>query len=164
MIPRNLTSFANKPQSIRSMRWTDGLLLEGDGDQRGEVFWACIAKPIFFMWTSDKQPNDENLRRLSCTAASRIRLRHKPTYEQNNAHFAQYLPLCAQFKRRVLLLRARPDAHAAGSRGKLYTLPGEDYIAGIMPEFLARTTRRITPRRRTPSSAWPAAPMSARPA
>ena len=139
MIPRKLGSFANKPQSVRSMRWTDGVLLEGDGDYGEEKFlWACISKPLFFMWTSDKKSNDENLRRCILHGCyPKYAFDNKLTYEQNKAHFAQYLPLCAQFKRRTFCFEPDPMRVPLGSRGKLYTLPGGDYIAGIMSEALA---------------------------
>jgi hypothetical protein len=137
MIPRKLGSFANKPQSIRSMRWTDGVLLEGDGDFNEEkYFWACISKPLFFMWGSDKKPMDENLRRSVFHGCyPKYAFDNKRTYEQNKAHFARYLPLCAQFKRRTFCFERDPMRVPAGSRGKLYTI-GNDYIAGIMSEFL----------------------------
>jgi len=137
MIPRKLGSFANKPQSIRSMRWTDGVLLEGDGDFGEEkYFWACLSKPLFFMWTSDNKSNDENLRRCILHGCfPKYAFDKKLTYAQNKAHFAQYLPLCAQFKRRVFCFEPDPLRVPAGSRGKLYTV-GQDYIAGIMSEFL----------------------------
>jgi hypothetical protein len=139
MIPRKLGSFANKPQSIRSMRWTDGVLLEGDGDYGEEkYFWACLSKPLFFMWTSDKKSNDENLRRCILHGCyPKYAFDKKLSYAQNRAHFAQYLPLCAQFKRRTFCFEKDPLRVPAGSRGKLYTLPNGDYIAGIMSEFLA---------------------------
>jgi hypothetical protein len=137
MIPRKLGSFANKPQSIRSMRWTDGVLLEGDGNFSEEkYFWACISKPLFFMWTSDKNNMDENLRRavfLGCFP--KYDFDKKASYEKNKAHFNQYLPLCAQFKRRTFCFEPDPLRVPGGSRGRLYTL-GQDYIAGIMSEAL----------------------------
>jgi len=137
MIPRGLASFANKPQSIRSMRWTDGVLLEGDGDFGEEkYFWACLSKPLFFMWTSDRKSTDENLRRsifLGCYP--KYASDPKLSYAQSKALFARYLPLCAQFKRRVFCFEPDPLRVPNGSRGRLYTL-GNDYIAGIMSEFL----------------------------
>jgi hypothetical protein len=137
MIPRRLGSFANKPQTIRSMRWTDGVLLEGDGDFGEEkYFWACLAKPLFFMWTSDRKSNDENLRRCILHGCYPKYARDATlTYAQNRAHFARYLPLCAQFRRRVFCFEPDPLRVPNGSRGKLYTL-GRDYIAGIMSPFL----------------------------
>jgi hypothetical protein len=138
MNPLGLASFANKPQSIRSMRWTDGVLLEGDGDNAEEkFFWACIAKPLFFMWTSNHRSLDENLRRSVLHGCfPKFDLDRKRSYEENRAHYARYLPLYAQFRRRVLCFEPDPLRVPDGSRGKLFTL-GRDYIAGIMSEFLA---------------------------
>lgn len=138
MNPLGMASFANKPQSIRSMRWTDGVLLEGDGNNAEEkFFWACIAKPLFFMWTSNRKPLDENLRRSILHGCyPKYDQDRKRSYEENRAHYARYLPLYAQFKRRVLCFEPDPLRVPDGSRGKLYTI-GSDYIAGIMSEFLA---------------------------
>ncbi|KKM19790.1 hypothetical protein LCGC14_1652070, partial [marine sediment metagenome] len=42
---RGMCTFANKPQTIRSMRWCDGMMLEGNGDQYEEkYFWSALAK------------------------------------------------------------------------------------------------------------------------
>jgi hypothetical protein len=139
MNPRQLASFANKPQSVRSMRWTDGVLLEGDGNNAEEkFFWACIGKPLFFMWTSNKKPLDEFLRRSVLHGCfPRFDLDRKKSYEENKAHYARYLPLYGQFRRRVLCFEPDPLRVPEGSRGKLYTV-GTDYIAGIMSEFLSQ--------------------------
>ncbi|MEI6165857.1 MAG: hypothetical protein WCS52_01550 [bacterium] len=138
MIPRGLASFANKPQSIRSLRWTDGVLLEGDGDYGEEkYFWASLAKPLFFMWTSNKKTIDENLRRCILHGCfPKYASDPNLTYARNKALFSKYLPLCEQFKRRIFCFEADPLRVPVGSRGKLYTV-GQDYIAGIMSEFLA---------------------------
>ena len=129
-------TFANKPQSIRSMRYSDGVLLEGDGNVHEEkFFWACIGKPLFFMWTSGKHNIDENLRR-SIFAGSFPKYAEEPgkPYEENKALFEKYLPLCAQFIRRVLCFEHDPMRVPAGSRGRLFTV-GEDYVAGIMSDL-----------------------------
>ncbi len=138
MKPKNLASFANKPQSIRSMRWTDGVLLEGDGDFGEEkYFWACLGKPLFFMWTSNKKSYDENLRRSVLHGCfPKYDFDKNVSYQKNKEHFAKYLRLCEQFKRRVFCFEPDPMRAPEGSRGKLYTL-GKDYIAGLMTEFLA---------------------------
>jgi len=138
MNPLGMASFANKPQSIRSMRWTDGVLLEGDGNNAEEkFFWACIAKPMFFMWGSDHKTLDENLRRSILHGCfPKYDVDRKQSYKANKDLFAKYLPLCTQFIRRVLCFEPDPLRVPDGSRGKLYTI-GNDYIAGIMSEFLA---------------------------
>ena len=130
MKPRNLTSFANKPQSIRSMRYVDGQLLEGDGDQYEEkYFWGSIASPLFFMWTSGRASLDENLRRAvlhGCYPRQPDRLN-----EETIALYRRYLPLYAQFRRRVFCFESDPLRVPEGSRGKLYTV-SDGYVAGIV--------------------------------
>lgn len=129
MRPRNLTSFANKPQSIRSMLYSDGQLLEGNGDKPEEkFFWACIAKPMFFMWTSGEGSLDENLRRAvwhGCYPREA-----EPT-EENIALYQKYLPLYAQFRRRVFCFEPDPIRPPEGSRGKLFTV-ADGYVASII--------------------------------
>ncbi|MFH1706921.1 MAG: hypothetical protein ABIF71_03265 [Planctomycetota bacterium] len=129
MKPRNLTSFANKPNSIRSMRYVDGQLLEGNGDQYEEkFFWASIASPLFFMWTRSDASLGEFLRRAvwhGCWP-------REAEYTDANIRFYQkYLPLYAQFRRRVLCFEPDPMRIPAGSRGKLYTVK-DGYVAGII--------------------------------
>jgi len=133
MKPRNLTSFANKPVSIRTMRYVDGQLLEGDGDQYEEkFFWASIASPMFFMWTSGKRPLDEYLRRAVLHGCYP---RNSEFTEANIRLYQKYLPLYAQFHRRVLCFEPDPMRPPAHSRGKLYTVP-DGYVAGIMSEHI----------------------------
>jgi hypothetical protein len=130
------STFANKPQSIRSMHYADGVLLEGDGNIHEEkFFWACIAKPLFFMWTSNKQPTDVNLRRsIYAGSFPKYASEAKKSYEENKAVFQKYLPLCAQFPRRVLCFEPDPLRVPSGSRGRLYTV-GDDYVAGIVSDL-----------------------------
>jgi len=134
MKPRRLTSFANKPMSIRSMLYCDGQLLEGDGDMYEEkFFWASIASPIFYLWGHNApQSTDEFLRRCVLNGAW-------PTLaartDENIALYRKYLPLFEQFRRRVLCFEADPMRVPKGSRGKLYTVSG-GYVAGIMNEHI----------------------------
>ncbi|MBN1808751.1 MAG: hypothetical protein JW909_06750 [Planctomycetes bacterium] len=129
MKPKNLTSFANKPMSIRSMRYCDGQLLEGNGDMYEEkFFWACIAMPMFFMWTRGDVSLDEDLRRSvlhGCYPRD-----DKPS-EEIIALYRKYLPLYAQFRRRVFCFEPDPIRVPDGSRGKLYTVD-DGYVAGIV--------------------------------
>jgi len=129
---RPMAIFANKPQTIRSMRHVDGVLLEGDGDQAEEkYFWPCIAKPNFFMWTSNRHRTDENLRRavLHGSFPKAARDRDRPPKE-TVALYRKYLPLYEQFRRRVLCFEADPLRVPRGARGKLYTV-ADGYVAGI---------------------------------
>ncbi|MGH7145747.1 MAG: helix-turn-helix transcriptional regulator [Planctomycetota bacterium] len=137
LIERNMATFANKPQSVRSMRWSDGVLLEGSGDVHEEkFFWACVAKPLFFMWTRDEKSIDENLRRAVYNGSfPKYAADADKSYAENKALFDRYLPLCGQFRRRVLCFEPDPLRVPKGSRAKLYTV-GDDYVAGIMSEYL----------------------------
>ncbi len=129
MKPRNLTSFANKPQSIRSMRYVDGQLLEGDGDQYEEkFFWGSIASPIFFMWTSSRTNADENMRR--CVVHGCYPTSPGAPSEEAIAFYQRYLPLYRQFRQRKFCFESDPLRPPAGSWAKLYTVP-DGYVAGI---------------------------------
>ncbi len=129
---RPLSMFANKPQSLRSMRHVDGVLLEGDGDISEEkYFWACIAKPMFFMWTSTKAATDENLRRCVLHGCFPTIARDGRPHGELVAHYARYLPLYEPFRRRVLCFEPDPIRVPRGARGKLYTV-ADGYVAGIV--------------------------------
>jgi len=135
---RGMASFANKPQSLRIMRWVDGMMLEGNGDQFEEkFFWTAIAKPIIFLWGDTMTSVDENYRRsvlhgcfpkMVAKDAAGIR------------HLEEYLPLFAQFKRRVFCFEPDPLRVPRGSRGRLFTV-GNDYLAGIVNLDLERGDR-----------------------
>ena len=131
MKPRDLTSFANKPMSIRSMRYCDGQLLEGDGDTYEEkFFWASIACPIFYLWGDPDRSVDEFLRRSVVNGAWPTLVERT---EENIRLYQRYLPLFAAFRRRVFCFEPDPMRPPKHSRGKLFTV-GEDYVAGIMSE------------------------------
>jgi len=129
MKPLGLTSFANKPVSIRSMRYVDAQLLEGNGDQYEEkFFWASIACPLFFMWTQEGASLDENLRRAVLHGAYP---RDAEPTEENIRLYRKYLPLYRCFHRRVFCFEPDPLRVPPGSRGKLYTVK-DGYVAGIV--------------------------------
>ncbi len=133
---RPMSLFANKPQTIRSMRYVDGVLLEGGGDVHEEkYFWACIAKPVFFMWTSNQFSTDENLRRAvlhGCFPKMTKEAFGGPAaYRKAVALYDKYLPLYEPFRRRVLCFEPDPMRVPRGARGKLYTV-ADGYVAGIM--------------------------------
>ncbi|GEM_PF-1383634 len=129
MRAKNLTSFANKPMSVRSMRYCDGQLLEGNGDNYEEkFFWASIANPMFFMWTTNEVSLDENLRRAVWHGCYP---REAEPSEENIALYQRYLPLYAQFSRRVFCFEPDPIRPPEGSRGKLYTV-ADGYVASIV--------------------------------
>jgi hypothetical protein len=136
LLKNNMCTFANKPQTIRSMRWVDGMMLEGDGDNLEEkYFYSCLAKPIIFLWTSNAATDDENCRRsLLLGCYPKVECGTSMTPEQEAASIAmrkQYLPMYAQFSRRVLCFEADPLRVPASCRGKLYTV-GQDYIVGVV--------------------------------
>jgi len=133
---RPLSMFANKPQSLRSMRHVDGVLLEGDGDISEEkYFWACIAKPMFFVWTSNRTNTDENLRRCVLHGCFPTIARDGRPHEELVAHYARYLPLYEPFRRRVLCFEPDPLRVPRGARGKLYTV-ADGYVAGIITPLI----------------------------
>ena len=131
MKPRNLTSFANKPMSIRSLRYCDGQLLEGDGDMFEEkFFWGSIASPLFYLWAHNcGMSQDECLRRCVLHACHPT-CSYKPSDEEA-ALYQRYLPLFAQFRERVLCFESDPMRSPKGSLGKLYTV-ADGYVAGII--------------------------------
>jgi len=127
---RPMAIFANKPQTIRCMRHVDGMLLEGGGDVYEEkYFWACIAKPNFFMWTSTAHGMEENLRR-SVLHGCFPKVDKGQDHEQAVRLYRRYLPLYEQFRRRVLCFEPDPLRVPKGARGKLYTV-ADGYVAGI---------------------------------
>ena len=131
--PRNMTSFANKPMTIRTMRYCDGLLLEGDGDVFEEkFFWASISSPMFYLWNRRSGPADEFLRRCVLNGAWPTLVRET---DENIALYQRYLPLFDQFRRRVFCFEPDPIQVPKGSTGKLYTVP-DGYVAGIMNEHI----------------------------
>ena len=158
LVKKGMNNFANKPQTIRSMKDVDGQLLEGDGSISEEkFFYASIAKPMFCMWTSDAKSTDENLRRTVVSAgypttphidgSSGYSVAHWSDYKSRtpagkkylkkiSALYQSYLPLYAQFKERVLCFEADPMRLSEGMRGKLYTVK-DGYVAGMMSDGLS---------------------------
>ena len=128
---RDMALFANKPQTIRCMRHVDGQLLEGGGDVAEEkYFWASVAKPNFFMWTSDAHSTEENLRRAVLHGCF-PKIAGGKDHAAMVALYARYLPLYEPFRRRVLCFDADPLRVPKGSGGKLYTV-ADGYVAGIV--------------------------------
>lgn len=129
---KNLCTFANKPQTMRIMRWCDGMMLEGNGDQFEEkYFWSAIAMPIIFLWTTNANSIDENYRR-SILHGCYPKMVHQGKYSKKDlALLDRYMPLFDQFRRRVLCFEADPIRVPDGSRAKLFTT-GKDYVAGII--------------------------------
>ena len=136
MDPKKHASFSNKPQSIRSMRYVDGVLLEGDGSiAEAKFFWTCIAKPLFFMWTSNHETLDFNLKRAIYSGCY-------PRFDFSKVHGSEaeikklshkYLPLYEAFERRVFCFEADPMRVPKGNIGQLFTV-GKDYVASVINE------------------------------
>ncbi len=129
LLKKKLCSFANKPQTIRMMRWVDGMMLEGSGDQFEEkYYWSAVAKPIVFLWGDTGTPDDENYRRSvlhGCYPKMVART------AKDIALLERYMPLFAQFNRRVICFDPDPIRAPKGSRTKIYTV-GSDYLASIV--------------------------------
>ena len=124
-----MCTFANKPQTIRTMRWVDGMMLEGNGDQYEEkYFWSAIAKPIIFLWTTNAASVDENYRRAVLHGCFPKLAARTP---EEIRHLDRYMPLFEQFRRRVFCFDPDPVRVPRGSRAKLYTV-GKDYVAGVV--------------------------------
>ena len=131
--PKNMTTFANKPVTIRSMRYCDGQLLEGDGDiAELKYFWGSIASPMFYMWGDRSRSPDEFLRRCVLYGAYPTLVRPN---EERIALYQRYLPLLAQFKRRVFCFEPDPMETPRHSMGMLFTV-ADGYIAGVINENL----------------------------
>ncbi len=124
----DMCTFCNKPQSIRTMRWVDGMMLEGNGDIPEEkYFWTCLAKPMVFLWTSNENSDDENCRRSVLHACF-------PKFEKSEEAICRrerYMPMYEAFRRRVFCFEPDPMRVPKGCRGKLYTV-GDDYVASIV--------------------------------
>ena len=124
----NMCTFANKPQTIRTMRWVDGMMLEGNGDIPEEkYFWTALAKPLVFLWTTNENSDDENCRRAVLHGCF-------PKFENSEEAIARrerYHAMYEAFRRRVFCFEPDPMRVPKGCRGKLYTV-GDDYVAGIV--------------------------------
>ncbi len=138
------SAFANKPYTIRSAKYVDGVMVEGDGDAMQEkLFYLCLAKPLLMLfYNGDGSATEENLRKtvvygaypgtppddfLSDTAHGKEQL------ERDTALYAKYVPLFQQFDRRVFCFEPDPMRLPQGMTGKLYTVKG-DYVAGVRSE------------------------------
>jgi len=142
----NRDSFANKPRTIQNMRHVDAVLLEGHGDgAEVKFYFACIAKPIFFMWTGLSKPQEEFLKRSVIYGAwPRDPLFEGSTPEEREqskrrwrALYAKYLPLYRLFKGRVLCFEPDPIDFSDGIYGQIYTLPDGSYIVGCMTDWIS---------------------------
>jgi len=96
-----------------------------------KYFWASIAMPNFFMWTSNRHSTDENLRRAVLHGCfPKVGKDPDMTDAEQLALYRKYLPLYEAFRRRVLCFEPDPLRVPRGARGKLYTVP-DGYVAGI---------------------------------
>jgi len=138
---RNKDCFANKPRTIWTMRWVDGVLLEGQGDaEETKWFWVCLAKPIFYMWTGLKKPEEEYLKRCVVLGGwPRLPVgnwREDPrAFEFQKKLYGAYLPLYKHFIRRVVCFEPDPIRFSDGLYGQIYTRPDGAYVAGVMTDW-----------------------------
>ena len=121
-------TFANKPRTIRMMRYVDGMMLEGNGDAFEEkFFWSGMAKPIVFLWTTNENSDDENCRRSVLHGCFPKASDDEPGLGRRK----KYMALYEAMRRRVYCFEPDPMRVPKGCRGKLFT-QGKDYIAGIV--------------------------------
>lgn len=130
--PRGLATFANKPETLRTLRWCDGLMLEGGGDRMEEkYFWGAIARPLIFLWSSDEHSPEENYRRAVLHGCFPKLIRGDGLDAADRRQLRRYLPLFEALRRRVLCFEPDPLRVPTGWRGKLYTV-GRDYVASVV--------------------------------
>jgi len=141
LVKRNLDCFANKPRTAQTMRFVDGVLLEGQGDaEEAKWFWLCLAKPIFYMWGALTKPQEEYLKR-SVVLGGWPKLpdgnwrQNDREYEFQKRLYGAYLPLCEHFRRRVVCFEPNPIQLSDGLYGQLYTRPDGAYVAGVMSDW-----------------------------
>jgi len=138
---RNLDCFANKPRTAQTMRFVDGVLLEGQGEaEEAKWFWLCLAKPIFYMWGALTKPEEEYLKR-SVVLGGWPKL-PSGNWRQNDREFdfqkrlyGAYLPLYEHFRRRVVCFEPNPVEFSDGLYGQLYTRPDGAFVAGAMTDW-----------------------------
>ncbi len=133
--------FANKTQTIRCMKYVDGVMLEGDGDNMEEkFFYAALAMPLFFLWGSDARTTEENLKRSvlhgSFPVAPQMYGVPSKAKNANLKLYKKYVPLFGHFKRRVFCFEQDPMRLSNDLQGKLFTVP-DGYVAGIITEELS---------------------------
>lgn len=126
----NKDTFANKPRTVQSMGYVDGMLLEGDG--RGpEMFYnyTTLAKPNFYMWGHGVLDEEAQLKRALVLGAF-----PNSTVKADQAAaehlYAQYLPLYEYLRRRVFCFEADPVSLDPGLEGELYTID-QDYLLTV---------------------------------
>ena len=138
---KGLDCFANKPRTIWTMRWVDGVLLEGQGDAaEHKWFWTCLAKPIFYMWGALTKPQEEYLKRCVVLGGwpklpSGNWRADGRDFEFHRRLYAAYLPLYPHFTRRVVCFEPDPVRFSDGLYGQFYTRPDGAYVAGAMTDW-----------------------------
>jgi len=138
---RNKDCFANKPRTIWTMRWVDGVLLEGQGDAaEAKWFWTCVAKPIFYLWGALEKPLEEYLKRCVILGGwpklpSGNWLEDDREFEFQKRLYDAYNPLYEHFRRRVVCFEPDPIHFSDGLYGQLYTRPDGGYVAGVMTDW-----------------------------
>ncbi len=132
----NKDTFANKPRTIQSMGYVDGMLLEGDG--RGpEMYYnyTTLAKPNIYMWGKGVIDEEEQLKR-ALVLGSFPNTSVKDDPEAAAALYAHYLPLYEYLRRRVFCFEAKPLQLDLNMEGELYTV-GNDYVLSLSNQNLS---------------------------
>jgi hypothetical protein len=131
---RGLETFANKPHTIRSCGDIDSILMEGAGDDlEWMLFYAAVACPYYYLWTSRDLPTEEWLKRSLAFGAYPMapRMPRPAADADTDALYDAYLPLYELLRRRVLSFDPDPITLPIGTWGQLYSVPGDRH-AGVI--------------------------------
>ncbi len=141
LVKRGLDCFANKPRTIQTMRFVDGMLLEGSGEEsEAKYFWCCVAKPFYYMWTTKDKPEEEYLKRCVVLGGWPKLPNGKWRTDDREFEFwkklyGAYLPLYEHFRRRVVCFEKDPVKFSCGLHGQIYVRPDGDYVAGVATDW-----------------------------
>jgi hypothetical protein len=92
---------------------------------------------MFYLWGDPNRSVDEFLRRSVLNGAWPTLVART---DENIRLYQQYLPLLAEFRRRVFCFEPDPMRPPRHARGKLYTV-ADGYVAGIMSEAIDQGDR-----------------------
>jgi len=123
-----METFANKPHTIRSCADIDSILMEGAGDDlEWMLFYAAVACPYYYLWTSGGLPTEEWLKRSLAFGAYPMapRMPRPGPDSETDQIYDAYLPLYELLRRRVLAFDPDPVTFPLGTWGQLYSLPGD---------------------------------------
>ncbi len=140
LLERGMSNFSNRPATIRSMKYTDCMLQEGDDDSEMTLFYAAIAKPfIKLFYRPGEEVTEENLKRtvvlggFPTVPSADYWGKTDRAAKQLDFYaklYGRYRPLYELFRRRVLCFEPDPMRLNHGMVGQIFTVK-DDYIAGI---------------------------------